>query len=144
MQISLVAEPFFAFSLVSSPESFSFCRSDRSAAQLAGKGSINGKIADSTGAAASTRYGGYHEQLHECEADDDLHRIGRLFLLSRSGEVHLTITMKGFKGFTQENVNVDALQTFTVDVTLTTGEVNESVTVTACLLRSRLRMRRSA
>jgi hypothetical protein len=101
------------------------------AAQLAGKGSINGKVSDSTGAAIQgasiviTNNGTNTKQTTVSTGSGDYS-----FSLD-PGRYTLVVSMKGFRGYTQENVNVDALQTFTVDVSLSTGAVNESVTVTA-------------
>ena len=101
------------------------------AAQLAGKGSINGKVSDSTGAAIQgafiviTNNGTNTKQTTVSTGSGDYS-----FSLD-PGRYTLVVSMKGFKGYTQENVNVDALQTFTVDVSLSTGGVNETVTVTA-------------
>lgn len=101
------------------------------AAQLAGKGSINGKVSDSTGAAIQgaslviTNNGTNTKQTTVSTGSGDYS-----FSLD-PGRYTLVVSMKGFKGYTQENVNVDALQTFTVDVALSTGGVNETVTVTA-------------
>jgi hypothetical protein len=100
-------------------------------AQLAGKGSITGKVSDMTGAAVPgatvviTNNGTGTKQTTVSTGSGDY-----TFSLD-PGKYTLAVTMSGFKSFTQENVTVNALQTFTVDVALTTGEVNETVTVTA-------------
>ena len=106
-----------------------FCSASASA-QLAGKGSINGQVTDSTGAAVPgaavviTNNGTNVKQSTLSTGSGDYS-----FSLD-PGKYTITATMQGFKTFTQQNVNVDALQTFSVNISLPAGAVNESVTVT--------------
>src|SRR5260370_34646093 len=106
-----------------------FCSASASA-QLAGKGSINGQVTDFTGAAVPgaavviTNNGTNVKQSTLSTGSGDYS-----FSLD-PGKYTITATMQGFKTFTQQNVNVDALQTFSVNISLPAGDVNESVTVT--------------
>ena len=43
----------------------------------------------------------------------------------------MTVAAAGFEGYKQENVTVDALETVAVNVKLTVGQANETVTVTS-------------
>ncbi|ADW70432.1 TonB-dependent receptor [Granulicella tundricola] len=99
-------------------------------AQLAGKGALRGSVTDSTGAAVpgativvtniatntkqtlvSTSAGDYEVSLDP-------------------GKYTVTVTLAGFKSFVQQNIQVDALQTFGVNAQLQTGDVSETITVT--------------
>jgi hypothetical protein len=98
--------------------------------QLVGKGAIQGTVTDSTGASipgatvvitniatntkqtmVSTGSGDYAASLDP-------------------GKYSITVSLAGFKTFIQQNVTIDALQSFAVNAILQTGDVNESVTVT--------------
>ena len=99
-------------------------------AQLAGKGSINGRIVDGTGAVVPdaevviTDLGTNKKQAVKTNAS------GEYTFSLDPGKYTIVVSRQGFKTVTQENVNVNALQTFSVDLTLPTGETSESVTVT--------------
>ncbi|WP_419805270.1 carboxypeptidase regulatory-like domain-containing protein [Terriglobus sp.] len=100
------------------------------AAQLAGKGAINGRIVDQSGAVIpdaeviiTNKATATHQTVKSTGA-------GAYSFSLDPGKYSLTVTHAGFKSFTQENIQVDALQTFSVDATLPTGEATESVTVT--------------
>lgn len=90
-------------------------------AQLAGKGSIRGTVADSTGAAipgaaivitnVSTAA---RQQTLSTGAGDYQFSLD-------PGKYTIAVTRAGFKTFTQENVVVDALQTFSVNPVLETA-----------------------
>jgi hypothetical protein len=98
-------------------------------AQLAGKGAINGRIIDSAGAVVPDA---------DVSITDNATNKKQLLKSSGSGEYSfsldpgkytLVVSHPGFKTVTQENVNVNALQTFSVDLTLPVGETTESITV---------------
>lgn len=98
-------------------------------AQLAGKGSINGRIVDTTGAVVpgadvTITDNGTNKKLTAKSSG-----AGDYTFSLDPGKYTITVSMPGFKTVTQENVNVNALQTFSVDVTLPTGETTEQVTV---------------
>ena len=98
-------------------------------AQLSGKGAINGRVLDAAGAVVPdaevtiTDNGTNKKQTLKSSGSGDYS-----FSLD-PGKYTITVSHEGFKTVTQENVNVNAMQTFTVDLSLPTGEATESITV---------------
>jgi hypothetical protein len=99
-------------------------------AQLAGKGGLNGRVTDAGGAVVSGA---------TVQITADATNTKQIVTTTGAGEFSfsldpakytLVVTHAGFKSVTQENITVNALQTYSVDVTLPTGETSESVTVT--------------
>lgn len=99
-------------------------------AQLAGKGSINGRIVDSTGAVVPGADVTITDTATNKKQTMKTSGSGEYTFSLDAGHYTIVVSMPGFKTVTQENVNVNALQTFSVDLTLPTGETTEQVTVT--------------
>ncbi len=99
-------------------------------AQLAGKGSIRGTVDDSTGAAIPDATVVITTSLRASSSRPISTGAGDYQFSLDPGKYTIAVTHTGFKGFTQENVVVDALQTFSVNPVLETGAVSETVTVT--------------
>ncbi len=99
-------------------------------AQLAGKGGINGRVTDTSGAVipdadvqvlqAGTNL---KQEAHTTGAGDYSFSVD-------PGKYTVVVTHNGFRSVRQENVPIDALQVVEVNVTLQTGQVNEEITVT--------------
>jgi len=99
-------------------------------AQLAGKGSINGQVSDATGAAvpgASVVITNIDTNTRQATVSTG---SGDYSFSLDPGKYTIVATKPGFKTYTQQNINVDALQTFSVNIALPVGETTESVTVT--------------
>jgi hypothetical protein len=98
-------------------------------AQLAGKGGINGRVIDSTGAVIPNAVVVMTDNATNNKQTSKSSGSGDYSFSLDPGKYTITVTSEGFKTVTQQNVNVNALQTFSVDVTLPTGEASQSVTV---------------
>ncbi|QEE28335.1 hypothetical protein FTW19_10195 [Terriglobus albidus] len=98
-------------------------------AQLAGKGSINGRIVDGTGAVVPDASVTITDVGTNKKVTVQTNSSGEYTFSLDPGKYTIIVSRQGFKTVTQENVNVNALQTFSVDLTLPTGEATESVTV---------------
>ena len=99
-------------------------------AQLAGKGAIRGTVTDASGAAIpgasvviANNATGIKQTLTSTGAGDYEASLD-------PGKYTITVSLTGFKSFVQQNVQVDALETFAVNASLQTGDVSESITVT--------------
>jgi hypothetical protein len=99
-------------------------------AQSGGQGAIQGTIADSSGAvipsaevvATNTATG---VQTTRPSTSGGLYNISPLI----PGNYTLTVTAAGFSAFKQENITIDALTTFGLNVTLKAGSQSDTVTV---------------
>jgi len=101
-------------------------------AQMAGSGAITGTVTDSTGAVI----GG--ATVNATSVDQNVSTIrtstgaGDFTVGPLSpGEYTLTVTAKGFEKFIQEHVTVNALETVAVNVKLTVGAAQQTITVTS-------------
>jgi hypothetical protein len=100
-------------------------------AQMAGSGAISGTVTDSTGAVI----GGATVTATSIDQNTSTTRsttgagdytIGPL----TPGEYTITVTAKGFEKSVQEHVTVNALETVAVNVTMTIGAAQQTITVT--------------
>ncbi len=101
-------------------------------AQLAGKGEIKGVIADTTGAvvpnasvtATSTTRGVAITRVTNSAGEYDLTPL--------DADIYtITVKVTGFQTTTQENIHVNSLEIANVNIALTVGSTDESVTVSA-------------
>ena len=99
-------------------------------AQLAGKGAINGLVTDATGAAVPGTVIVITNNATNTKQTATSSGSGDYSFSLDPGKYTIVATASGFKTFTQQNVTVDALQTFSVNITLPTGAASETVTVT--------------
>jgi hypothetical protein len=99
-------------------------------AQLAGKGTINGRVMDSDGAALPGAIVTITDNSTNKKLTIKSSGSGEYTFSLDPGKYTIAASHDGFKSVTQENVNVNALQTFSVDVTLPNGATTETVTVT--------------
>ena len=104
--------------------------SGNAVAQLAGKGGLNGRVIDPTGATIPDADIQVVQQGTNFKQEAHTTGSGDYSFSLDPGKYTLIISHEGFKSVTQQNVNVNALQTFSVDVTLPLGESTEQVTVT--------------
>ena len=100
-------------------------------AQTGGEGAISGTVTDTTGAVVPNAQvvatnNGTGVQTKRTSSSDGLYNIAPL----TPGTYTVTVTADGFNQFKQENVVVNALNTFGLNVNLKAGSVNETVTVT--------------
>jgi hypothetical protein len=102
-----------------------------SVAQLAGKGGINGRVTDTTGAVVA----GASVEITQVQTN-----VKRAFTTTGAGEYSfslepgkyvINVSHAGFRSLTQENVIVDALQTYSIDLHLAIGDTTETLTVSA-------------
>ncbi len=101
-------------------------------AQLSGKGEITGMVSDPSGAvipgatviATSTTRGTKVTSLTTSAGDYTLSPLD-------ADTYTITVTAKGFKTTTQQNVEVNALEIATANISLTIGTQDQSVTVTS-------------
>lgn len=99
--------------------------------QLAGKGSIQGTVTDSTGAVVSGATVTVINQATNVRSETRSTGAGDFQFSLDPGIYTVTVTATGFKSVTQEHVPVNALETVTVNTTLPAGSTVETVTVTA-------------
>ena len=100
-------------------------------AQLSGSGTIQGTVTDSTGAVVP----GATVQVTEVKTNvtHNLTTTGAGFYSAAAldpGTYKVTVGAKGFKTFTQENISLDALQVFGLNVSLSVGTTDTTVTIT--------------
>ena len=101
-------------------------------AQLAGTGAITGTVTDPTGAVIPNA---------TVTATDVTTNIKTVRQTTSAGDYNITplipdnytvsVTAQGFEQYVQENVQVNALQTASLNVKLTVGQASQSVTVTS-------------
>jgi hypothetical protein len=99
-------------------------------AQTGGDGAIQGTVKDSTGAiipgaTVTAKNVGTGVETTRTSSSDGLYNVGPLI----PGNYVVTVTANGFATFKQENVTIDAMNTLGLNVTLKTGSINETVTV---------------
>jgi len=100
-------------------------------AQLSGKGSIRGTVLDQTGAVVpnasviATNKGTNARTVRETTSSGD-YELSSL----DPGDYTVTVSAQGFEGYTQQNVHVNALDVANLNIKLTIGASNETVTVT--------------
>lgn len=99
-------------------------------AQLAGKGTINGRIVDPLGASVPDAVVTVTDTATNQKQVLKSSGVGEYTISLDPGKYSITVEHEGFKTITQENVTVNALQAFSVNITLPTGEVTEAITVT--------------
>ena len=103
----------------------------QAAGQIGANGSINGTVVDGTGAVVkgATVTG---MNVATGATFTQATSAGGTYVLSPlpPGQYTVTIVAKGFKTFTQEHINVDALQLVGLKSTLSVGSSEETVTVT--------------
>ncbi|MDE1163314.1 MAG: TonB-dependent receptor [Acidobacteriaceae bacterium] len=99
-------------------------------AQLAGKGGLTGHVVDSTGAAVPGAKVVVRSDSQGTTREMPATSAGDYTFSLDPGTYTLTVTFPGFKTYVQKNIKMDAMQTFSVDAKLETGDVTESVTVT--------------
>src|SRR5580704_18857162 len=99
-------------------------------AQTGGDGAIQGTVKDSSGAiipgaTVMARNVGTGVETTRTSSSDGIYNVGPLI----PGNYEVTVTANGFATFKQQNVTIDAMNTLGLNVTLKTGSVNETVTV---------------
>lgn len=101
-------------------------------AQLGGTGTIEGTIADPTGALVFGATVNAHNVATGTEMIRTTTRSG-LFLLAPldAGTYTVTVTTPGFAKLVRENIHLDGLQVLSLNLTLSVGTANQTVTVTA-------------
>ena len=99
-------------------------------AQLAGKGAIRGTVTDATGASVPGASIVFTNTASNVKTSYKSTGAGDYEASLDPGKYTVTVTLAGFKTFVQQNIQVDALQTFAVNATLQTGDVSEQITVT--------------
>jgi len=100
-------------------------------AQLSGTGAISGTVEDPTGAVVANA---------EVKATDIDTNVVTSRITTSAGAFNITalipgtytvtVTAKGFEGYKQENVTVNALETVGLNMKLTVGSATETVTIT--------------
>ena len=100
-------------------------------AQLAGTGAIAGSVQDPSGAVVAKA---------TITATNTDTNVSTTRTTTGAGDYNITpllpgpytvtVAAPGFEGYKQENVTVDALATVSLDVKLTVGKANETVTIT--------------
>ncbi len=101
-------------------------------AQLAGTGAISGTVSDATGAiipnatvtATAVATGVKSVRTSTSSGDYNITPL-------TPGEYMITVSAKGFETFVQQNITVNALATATVNVKLSVGAAEETVTVSS-------------
>lgn len=99
-------------------------------AQLSGKGSIQGTVVDPTGAVIPGANVTVVNTATNVKQVSTTTSSGDYNINVEPGSYTVTVSMSGFKSFTQENVKVNAMETAGVNVTLQTGDASETITVT--------------
>jgi len=101
-------------------------------AQLAGKGAISGKVADSTGAAIPVATVVITKNATGVAVSTTSNSDGDFAISTLDPGVYtVTVTASGFEKLTQENVQVNALETQTFNPKLTVGSTTQEVTVSS-------------
>jgi hypothetical protein len=101
-------------------------------AQLAGKGQINGTVTDTSGAAIPGAQVVVKSKQTSLSTTATTTSAGDFALPTLDpGDYTVTVTANGFEKLVQENVQVNALETQTLNPKLTVGATSEEVTVSA-------------
>ena len=101
-------------------------------AQLAGKGAISGKVADSTGAAVPSATIVILKDATGVAVSTTSSASGDFEVSTLDPGVYtVTITANGFEKLTQKNIQVNALETQTFNPKLTVGATTQEVTVSS-------------
>jgi hypothetical protein len=100
-------------------------------AQIGGQGTIQGTVTDPSGAVVpdadvSATLGTTGEVTHQKTTRAGFYSVGPL----KPGVYSVTVNAAGFQAYTQENLTLDALQVFGLNVSLSVRRGNESITVT--------------
>lgn len=100
-------------------------------AQTAGQGAIQGTVTDMTGAfvpnaTVSARNQATGIVTTRTTTGDGLYTISPLI----PGKYDITVSATGFSTLTQQNIQVDALHTVGVNLSLSVGKADQSITVT--------------
>ena len=98
-------------------------------AQLSGKGTITGRITDSSGAVVPGAQVEARDLATNKKQTITTTGAGDYSFSLDPGHYEVTFSRDGFKSVTKTNVVVDALQTFAVNATLEVGSATETVTV---------------
>jgi len=98
--------------------------------QLAGKGGLNGRITDASGAVVPDASVEIIQVQTNARQISTTTGAGEYSFSLDPGKYSLHISHAGFRTVTQQNININALQTFSIDIVLPTGETTQSVTVT--------------
>src|ERR1700678_167083 len=100
-------------------------------AQLSGEGEIVGRVSDPSGAVVSGATVVAESPTRGPKVTTKTTSAGDYTLSPLDADTYtVTVTVRGFKTTTQENVVVNALEVATVNISLTLGTESESVTVT--------------
>jgi|HubBroStandDraft_1064217.scaffolds.fasta_scaffold00149_7 hypothetical protein len=103
-------------------------------AQLSGKGEIVGTVTDPTGAVVASATVVAQSTTRGTKLTTTTTSAGDYTLSPLDADTYtVTVTAKGFKTTTQENVVVNALEIATVNIAMTLGTGSENVTVTEVL-----------
>jgi hypothetical protein len=101
-------------------------------AQLAGTGAISGTVQDPTGAVVA------NATVTATNVDTNVQTVRTTTSAGdynvtplQPGNYIVTVMAKGFEGFKQENIVVNALATVALNIKMTLGQANETVTVTS-------------
>ena len=101
-------------------------------AQLAGKGQINGTVTDTSGAAIPGAQVIVKSKQTGVSTNTTTTSSGDFSIPTLDpGNYSVTITANGFQRLVQDNVQVNALETQTLNPKLTVGAISEEVTVSA-------------
>ncbi len=100
-------------------------------AQTGGQGAVSGTITDATGALVPNADVVAHNvttgvDTKRTSTSDGLYNVSPLI----PGQYTLTVTAKGFSTFKQENITVDALNNYGLNVSLKAGSSGDIITVT--------------
>jgi hypothetical protein len=100
-------------------------------AQLAGTGAITGTVTDSTGAVIGGATVTATLVSQNTSATRTTTGAGDYTISPLTpGEYTITVTARGFEKFVQQHVTVDALNTVAVNITMTIGAAQQTITVT--------------
>ncbi len=101
-------------------------------AQTAGEGSITGSVTDSSGAVISGANVTATAEATSISTSRTTSSAGLYTIAPLPvGTYTVTVTAKGFKVLKQENLSIDALEPLALNVKLTIGTANETITVTS-------------
>src|SRR6184192_1918314 len=87
------------------------CSGDASYAQLAGKGGLNGRVTDATGAVVPEASVNIIQVNTNARQSSTTTSAGEYSFSLDPGKYVLKVTHAGFRSITQQNININALQT---------------------------------